>query len=97
VLAMGIETEIAALFWLVFIAISIYRARAVLGIAEGRSRLRVTFETTRGSARLLLFLATGLSLMLGVGGGFYLLAVVMLFMFGWNVYVSWALITEVSE
>ena len=30
-------------------------------------------------------------------GGLYLLAVVMSFMFVWNNYIAWVLITEVSE
>jgi hypothetical protein len=31
------------------------------------------------------------------GGGLFLLAAVMPFMFGWNVYVAWVLITEISD
>ena len=57
----------------------------------------MTLEKTGGSIWILLFLASGLSLMVKVGGGFYLLAIVMLFMFGWNVYISWSLIADVAE
>lgn len=95
--AIGIEIEVAAVFWVVFLAVSIYRARAGLGVSETRSRMRVAIETTGGSIWLVLFLASGLSLILHAGGGFYVLAIVMLFMFGWNVYVSWVLVTEVSD
>ena len=95
--AIGVEIEVAAIFWVVFLATSIYRARAGLGTSPSRSRLRVTIESVGGSIWILLFLASGLSLILQAGGGFYVLAVVMLFMFGWNVYVSWVLVTEVSD
>lgn len=95
--AIGVEIEVAALFWVAFLATSIYRARAGLGPSESRSRLRIAVESIGGSIWLILFLGSGLSLILRGGGGFYLLAVVMLFMFGWNVYVSWVLITEVSD
>ena len=45
----------------------------------------------------MLFVAAGISLIVGAGGGLYLLAVVMFFMFAWNIYIAWILITEVSE
>jgi hypothetical protein len=44
-----------------------------------------------------LFVASGISLVARTGGGLFLLAGVMPFMFGWNVYVAWILITEVSD
>jgi hypothetical protein len=44
-----------------------------------------------------LFLASGLSLLTRTGGGFYVLALVMILMFAWNIYIAWVLITEVSE
>jgi hypothetical protein len=50
-----------------------------------------------GTVWLVLFNAAGLSLLFRVGGGLYLLAVVMFFMFAWNIYVAWVLIVEVSE
>jgi len=97
VLVLGIEVEVAALLSVVWSGISIWRVRQQLVISETRSAFRVTMEILGGSIWLILFLASGLSLMLRVGGGFYLLAVVMLFMFGWNVYVCWSLIAEVGE
>jgi hypothetical protein len=44
-----------------------------------------------------LFNAAGISLLLHMGGGLYLLAANMFLMFGWNIYVARVLITEVSE
>lgn len=92
-LAIGIEVELAALFFLVFTGRSVGRLRSY--VRATRSRLRMTLEEVFGSIWILLFLASGLSLMLRAGGGFYLLAIVMLFMFGWNVYISWSLIADV--
>jgi len=50
-----------------------------------------------GTLWLVLFNAAGLSLLFQVGGGLYLLAVVMFLMFAWNIYIAWVLIVEVSE
>jgi hypothetical protein len=50
-----------------------------------------------GTIWIVLFNAAGISLLLRAGGGLYLLAAVMFFMFAWNIYVAWVLITEVSE
>jgi modulator of FtsH protease len=94
-LALGVEVEIAAVFFLVFTGRSVVRPRE--HVRATRSRLRMTLEKTGGSIRILLFLASGLRLLVKVGGGFYLLAIVMLFMFGWNVYISWSLIADVAE
>jgi modulator of FtsH protease len=97
VLALGIEVEIAAVFWAILSTTSVYRARASLKISPTRSLIRVILESIGGSVWLALFLASGLSLILRAGGGFYLLALLMLFMFGWNVYVCWSLIAEVAD
>lgn len=97
ILVQGIEVEAAALLSVLWSAISIWRVRQQLVVSETRSAFRVTMEILGGSIWLVLFLASGLSLMFRFGGGFYLLAVVMLFMFGWNVYVCWSLIAEVGD
>ena len=97
VVTLGIEVEIAAVFWAVFSTTSIYRARAHLKVSATRSLRRVILESLGGSVWLVLFLASGLSLILRAGGGFYLVALLMLFMFGWNVYVCWSLIAEVAD
>ena len=55
------------------------------------------WEWGGGTLWLGLFTAAGLSLLFRVGGGLYLLAIVMFFMFAWNIYIAWILITEVSE
>ena len=96
-LALGIEVEIAAVFWAIFSTTSVIRAWGSLRVSATRSALRVTLETAGGLTWLVLFLGSGLSLILRVGGGFYLLALLMLFMFGWNVYVCWSLIAEVAD
>jgi hypothetical protein len=54
-------------------------------------------EFVGGTIWIVLFVAAGLSLLLRVGGGLYILAVVMFFMFAWSIYIAWILITEVSE
>ena len=92
--AIGIETEVAAVFWAAYSGVTVYRARA--GLIK-RSRVRVTLESLGGLIWIILFVASGLSLILRGGGGFYLLALTMLFMFGWNVYVCWTLIAEVAD
>ncbi|TMD39570.1 MAG: hypothetical protein E6I88_12070 [Chloroflexi bacterium] len=94
-MAVGIEVEVAAVASLIYTANAISRSRRALG--PDRPRVRTILESAGGLIWIILFLASGLSLMLRTGGGFYLLALVMLFMFGWNVYVSWVLITEVSD
>lgn len=97
VLVQGIEVEAAALLAVGWSGIGIWRARQQLAVSQTRSLFRVISEMVGGSIWIILFLASGLSLMLRAGGGFYLLAVVMLFMFGWNVYVCWSLIAEVGD
>jgi len=97
VLVQGIEVEAAALFAVGWSGIGIWRARQQLAISQTRSRFRVISEIVGGSIWIILFLASGLSLMLRAGGGFYLLVVVMPFMFGWDVYVCWSLIAEVGD
>lgn len=90
---LGIEVEIAAVYFLWF---TVWRSRS--GALISSSRTRAVIELVGGSTWIVLFLATGISLIAqGGGGGFYPLAVVMAFMFGWNIYVAWTLITEVSE
>jgi hypothetical protein len=94
--ALGIEVEVAALLSV----IQTVRAVVVtLGTAERRvrSRTRTALEGIGAAIWILLFLASGISLIAHAGGGLYLLAAVMPFMFGWNVYVAWVLITEISD
>lgn len=92
--AIGIETEVAAVFWAAYAGITVYQARSGL---MTRSWKRVTLESLGGSIWIILFIASGLSLIVRGGGGFYLLALTMLFMFGWNVYVCWTLIAKVAD
>ena len=92
----GAEVEVAAL---VFVAITIRQV-----VTRGRDAPSVAstwahrlIELGGGTTWLVLFNAAGISLLLRAGGGFYLLAAVMFFMFAWNIYIAWLLITEVSE
>lgn len=59
--------------------------------------MRTALEGVGAGIWIVLFIASGISLMAHAGGGLLLLAGVMPFMFGWNVYVAWMLITEVSD
>lgn len=91
----GVEVEVLALYHVATTFSAILQRRR-LSVA-GLSRRRQGIEMTGASIWLVLFVVSGLSLMFGAGGGFYLLAAVMPFMFGWNVYIAWMLITEVSD
>ena len=96
VVLLGAEVELAAL---VFI---LYTLRQIATRGPGAPALASTWthriiEIVGGNTWLILFNAAGLSLLFRVGGGLYILAVVMFFMFGWNIYIAWILITEVSE
>jgi len=90
----GAEVELGALFFLVFTVSSILRG--VFRLAPSSAKRRVG-EWIGGIVWIALFLASGVSLILEAGGGFYLLAIVMVLMFGWNVYNAWILIAEVSD
>jgi modulator of FtsH protease len=96
VTALGFLVEVTALFfaaWLIF---------QILNSPPERPRVATTWthrvmESGGGTIWLALFNLAGLSLLFRIGGGLYLLAVVMFFMFAWNIYIAWILITEVSE
>lgn len=94
--ALGAEVEVAALFFLVQTVRGITRRGPSAGSVK-MGRLRTVAEILGGSAWVVTFIAAGASLITRVGGGFYLLAVVIVLAFGWNIYVAWVLITEVSE
>lgn len=92
----GAEVEAAALFFV------IYTIRQMLTRGSDAPPVASTWthrilERAGGSLWIVLFNAAGLSLLFRVGGGFYILAAVMFFMFAWNIYIAWILITEVSE
>jgi len=93
---LGVEVEIVAIFFLAMTIRSVLTRGPATGSAETRLGHQL-FELLGGGAWLVLFVAAGISLVVGAGGGLYLLAAVMFFMFAWNVYVAWILITEVSE
>jgi hypothetical protein len=93
---LGIEVEAAAIFAVVQTIRTVARTLRSPQ-RHGRSRLRTVLEGIGGGIWIVLFVASGISLMVHAGGGLYLLAGVMPFMFGWNIYIAWTLITEVSE
>ncbi len=95
-MALGIEVEVAALLSVIQ---TVRGVVVTLGTAERRvrSRMRTAIEGIGAAIWIVLFVASGISLIAQTGGGFYLLAAVMPFMFGWNVYVAWVLITEISD
>lgn len=94
--ALGIEVELAALFFLAQTVRGITRRGPSSGGVQ-LGRLRSVIENVGGSAWVVVFMAAGVSLVARAGGGFYLLAPVIVLAFGWNIYVAWVLITEVSE
>ena len=90
--ALGALVEGTALF---FLGVTI---RAIVTIGGGpMGWTRRIVELVGGTTWLVLFNAAGISLLVRGGGGFYVLAAVMFFMFAWNIYVAWVLITEISE
>ena len=95
-IALGIEVEAAAIFFVAQTVTAVIRTLRSPH-RRGRLRLRTTLEGVGAGIWIVLFVASGISLMAHAGGGLFLLAAVMPFMFGWNVYVAWILITEVSD
>ena len=95
-LALGIEVEVAALLSVIQ---TVRGVVVTLGTAERqhRSRMRTALEGIGAAIWIVLFVASGISIIVHAGGGLYLLAAVMPLMFGWNVYVAWVLITEISD
>lgn len=96
VYVLGVEVEAAALFFLAYIVRQI-QTRGAGAPAIASTLTHRLMEIVGGTLWIVLFNAAGVSLLFGVGGGLYLLAAVMFFMFAWNIYLAWVLITEVSE
>ena len=92
----GAEVEAAALFFVALLTLQILTRGPDVPSVAARWTHRL-METVGGTIWLVLFNAAGVSLLLRAGGGLYLLAAVMFFMFAWNIYIAWILITEVSE
>ena len=93
---LGLEVEATALYFLAWtVRATITTRREAAAVATTLTHR--LFEQLGGSIWIVLFVATGISLLIHEGGGLYLLAVVMFFMFAWNIYIAWILITEVSE
>ena len=94
---LGVEVEVTALLFIVFIAIGQVRDRESTMPRVASTLTHRLMERLGGGVWLVLFNAAGISLIVRAGGGLYLLAAVMFFMFAWNIYIAWILITEVSE
>ena len=93
--AVGIEVGVFALYHLIVSIRQVRRMpRSDFALLSRRRRF---LELSGASVWIVLFVASAVSLIVGSGGGFYLLAAVMPFMFGWNGYVAWVLLTEVSD
>ena len=93
---LGVEVEAAALFFTVWLLRQVRKGDENAPPVAATLTHRL-MERGGGTIWIVLFNAAGLSLLLRVGGGLYLLAAVMFFMFAWNIYIAWVLITEVSE
>ena len=93
---LGVEVEAAALLFLAYIVRQI-QTRGPGAPAIASTLTHRLMEIVGGTLWIVLFNVAGISLLLRAGGGLYLLAVVMFFMFAWNIYLAWVLITEVSE
>lgn len=93
---LGVEVEVVALLFLAYTLIGWLRRRPDTAPVASTWTHRI-IERGGGTVWLVLFILTGFSLLFRVGGGLYLLAAVMFFMFAWNIYIAWILITEVSE
>jgi hypothetical protein len=94
--ALGVLVEAAALYVL-GVTISTGLRRGPETAAVQMTVTHRLIELVGGTTWIVLFNAAGISLLLHAGGGFYWLAAVMFFMFAWNIYIAWVLITEVSE
>lgn len=93
---LGAEVEAGALFFVALLTFQFAtRGRDAPAIAE--SWTNRIMERVGGTIWLVCFSAAGISLIVRAGGGLYLVAIVMFFMFAWNIYIAWILITEVSE
>lgn len=93
---LGLEVEATALFFTAFtIAGLLRRGDDVPKVATTWTHRLM--EQVGGTTWVVLFNAAGISLLIRFGGGLYLLGAVMFFMFAWNIYIAWILITEVSE
>ena len=94
--ALGVEVEAAAAFFVVQTAGAVTLTLRSTDPPSRRS-LRTAVEGVGAGIWIVLFVASGISLIAHSGGGLYLLAGVMPFMFGWNVYVAWVLTTKISD
>lgn len=93
---LGAEVEVAALFFLGYIVRQM-QTRGPKAPPVASTLTHRLMELVGGTIWIVLFNVAGVSLLLGAGGGLYLLAAVISFMFAWNIYIAWMLITEVSE
>ena len=93
---LGAEVEVAALFFLAYIVRQM-QTRGSDAPSVASTWTHRLMELVGGTIWIVLFNVAGVSMLLEVGGGLYLLAAVMLFRFVWNIYIAWMLITEASE
>jgi hypothetical protein len=94
--ALGLEIEVIAAY---FLARSVWAAGWLHAEDTLRNRgvLIWVVEWTAWLIWLGVIITSGLTLVVGVGGGLYLLALAMLYMFASNVWNAWVLIAEVNK
>ena len=93
---LGVEVEVLALFFVAYVFTqAVTRGRDAPPVAATWTHQMM--ELGGGTIWIVLFNAAGISILIHAGGGLYLLAAVMFFMFAWSIYIAWILITEVSE
>lgn len=98
IMALGIEVETGAvLFMALWLRNSVTRIRRPPEAWAQMPRSRQVGELSYALLGNVLVVCAGVSLVAEVGGSLYLLAVWMLMAFGFNIYVAWGLIAEVSE
>jgi Na+/H+-translocating membrane pyrophosphatase len=93
--ALGFEALVAAVLFVgLSVTFLVWRRRHV---PPYDLAVRRVAELISGLTLNATFVASAVSLLTRTGGGLYLLSVLMLLGFGWNIYVAWVLIAEVSE
>jgi hypothetical protein len=96
-LALGLEVELVAIYFLIRSVYAVWLIRVAGAEARRRPGSRWLVEWIAWLLWLAALGTSGVCLMRDTPGGFYLLALSMVYMFGSNVWNAWVLIAEVSE
>jgi len=95
-LALGLEIDLIALFWLYRTVWAAIRLGPSMRTAD-RPRARWQLEWLSWMLWLLALVAGGVAITVGNAVGFQLLALAMVGMFGFGIWSSWVLISEVPD